>query len=374
MNRSSGKIKTIYLIYIFTLLVLLMIFFLYARRTLILYEASQPHYVMDSLITIPYFYESMDISSLVFNEFETEEDYRNELEELLSGNEIQYYFLKENYTDGSLTYGLYAGDTPFGTATLIPENTETRMIAVPITDWVLSGLSAYEERGNYNISVTLPDNYSVRINGITLTDSYITEESAYEELTYCGDYVTIPRQITYQVTGLKQPAEIEVLNGAGQELSVSDSQVTTVSAGQSSSNSDHVNLYYLPSVAEMDQELEDFVLDAVETYSNFFSKDLPGCRESVDPIRHLFPEDSIYLSLADQYRREDMGVFASHSNTAYLDESITEYIPYNEYCFSCRVSFNKSMTLSGGREMIDTTDNIYYFVKINDNWVIADIR
>ena len=107
MNRSSGKIKTIYLIYTVTLLVLLFIFFLYARRTLILYEASQPHYVMDSLITIPYFYESMDISSLVFNEFETEEDYRNELEQLLSANDIQYYFLKENYTDGSLIYSRF---------------------------------------------------------------------------------------------------------------------------------------------------------------------------------------------------------------------------------------------------------------------------
>lgn len=374
MKQSSGKIKTIYLIYTLTLLVLLMIFFLYARRTLILYEASQPHYVMDSLITIPYFYESMDISSLTFNEFETEEDYRSELEALLSENEIQYYFLKENYTDGSLTYGLYAGETPIGTVVLIPEKTETRMIAIPITDWTLSELHAYEERGNYNISVTLPDNYTVKINGITLTDSYITEETAYEELTYCADYVTIPGQITYQVTGLKQPAKIEVLDADGQELPLADSRITTASAGQISPDSDHVILYYLPSVEEMEPELEAFVLDAVETYSNFFSKDLPGCRESVDPIRHLFPEDSIYLSLADQYRREDMGVFASHSNTTYLDESITEYIPYNENCFSCRVSFDKSMTLSGGREMIDTTDNIYYFVRIDNNWVIADIR
>jgi len=128
------------------------------------------------------------------------------------------------------------------------------------------------------------------------------------------------------------------------------------------------------SPREMPEDLQRYVLDSVETYSNYFSRDLEGCRESIDPIRHLFPEDSVYLTLADQYRREDMGVFSSHTNTHFLNESVTEYTVYTEDCFSCRISYDKSMTLSGGREMIDTTDNVYYFVRIDDVWVIADIR
>lgn len=374
MKRSFGKIKIIYLIYIAVLLLLLLAFLLYARKTLILYEASQPKYVMDSLIAIPSFSISMNTSSLIFNEFESEEDYWNELKQLLSQNDVQYHLIRENYTDGSLTYGLYAGETPIGTAVLIPTKTVTRMIAIPITDWVLSELNAYEAHGNYNVSVTVPSNYSVCLNGIVLTDSYITENFSYEELTYCSDYVTVPAQVTYQVTGLKYPAQITVSDASGQELSLSDSLIPAASSGQISSSADNMILYYLPATAEMEPELEALVLDAVETYSNFFSKDLPGCRESIDPIRHLFPEDSIYLTLANQYRREDMGVFASHTNTCFLNESITEYIPYSGTCFSCRVSFDKSMTLYGGREMIDTTDNIYYFVWLDGNWVIADIQ
>ena len=124
--------------------------------------------------------------------------------------------------------------------------------------------------------------------------------------------------------------------------------------------------------SEEDQALREMILEGVERYSNFFSKDLPGCRESIDPIRDLFPEDSIYLTLADQYRREDMGVFSSHTNTHFENEEISEFTWYSEDCFSCRVRFDKSMTL--GREIIDTTDNVYFYVKLDGAWVIADIQ
>lgn len=385
MKKSKSKIKTIYLVYLAVLLLLMIAFLLYARKTLILYEASQPRYFMDALIATPNLTASMNTALLTFNEFETQEDYEEQISQLLMQNDLQYHFLKESYTDGTLTYGIYAGETPIGTAVLKPADSSTRLIAIPITDWKLTALDAYEERGNYDVSITVPENYTVKINDVPLTDNYITERSPYEELEYTAEYVDVPEQFTYQVNGLKHPAQITILNADGRELPLSDD----VSADNASTNavsnddasgtpsgisSDSISLCYLPAEEEISPELKTVVLDAVETYSNFFSRDLPGCRESVDPIRGLFPEDSIYLTLADQYRREDMQIFSAHTDTNFLNENITEYIPYNDRCFSCRVSFDKSMTLSGGREMIDTTDNVYYFVLQNGNWLIADIR
>lgn len=374
MKKRSGKIKVIYIIYLAVLILLMMIFLWYARKTLILYEASQPQYLMDALIATPGLTLSMNTAVLTFNEFETPEDYQEQLKLLLKDNTLQYHFLKESYTDGSLTYGIYAGETPIGTAVLKPVNTITRLIAIPITDWQLTALDAFEAHGNYSASITVPDNYTVRINDIPLTHTYITERTPYEELEYSAAYVNVPEQVTYQVSGLKHPAQITILDADDCELSISTDVSDVPSVTSSDASDDSVVLCYVPSEKEISAELSSIVLDAVETYSNFFSRDLPGCRESVDPIRGLFPEDSIYLTLADQYRREDMQIFSSHTNTQFINESITEYIPYNDRCFSCRVSFDKSMTLSGGREMIDTTDNVYYFVLQDGNWLIADIR
>lgn len=379
MKKSSDKLKAIYLVYLAVLILLMMVFLLYARKTLILYEASQPQYLMDALIAAPDLTLSMNTAVLTFNEFETLEDYQDQLRRLLEQNDLQYHFLKESYTDGTLTYGIYAGETPIGTAVLKPESTSTRLIAIPITDWRLASLDAYEEHGDYSASITVPDNYTVKINDIPLTDTYITESTPYEELEYCEAYVSVPKQVTYQVSGLKQPAQITVFNADGHELPLSVAAsatpaVTATAENSSGALSGNTVLSYLPAEEEISAQLRSTVLDAVETYSNFFSRDLPGCRESVDPIRELFPEDSIYLTLADQYRREDMQIFSAHTNTHFLNENITEYIPYNDRCFSCRVSFDKSMTLSGGREMIDTTDNVYFFVLQNGSWLIADIR
>ncbi len=362
------------MVYLAVLILLMIVFLLYARKTLILYEASQPQYLMDALIATPGLTLSMNTTVLTFNEFETLEDYQEQLKLLLEDNALQYHFLKESYTDGSLTYGIYAGETPIGTAVLKPVSTITRMIAIPITDWQLAALDAYEARGDYSASITVPDNYTVRINDIPLTNTYITERTPYEELEYSAVYVSVPEQVTYEVSGLKQPAQITVLNADDCELSTSSNVSDTSPVISSDASDGSVVLCYLPAEKEISAELSSIVLDAVETYSNFFSRDLPGCRESVDPIRGLFPEDSIYLTLADQYRREDMQIFSSHTDTKFINESITEYIPYNDRCFSCRVSFDKSMTLSNGREMIDTTDNVYYFVLQDGNWLIADIR
>lgn len=373
------------MIYLTVLILLMMLFLWHARKTLILYEASQPKYLMDALIATPGLTLSMNTAVLTFNEFETLEDYREQLKLLLEDNTLQYHFLKESYTDGSLTYGIYAGETPIGTAVLKPVSTITRLIAIPITDWQLTALDAYEAHGDYSASITVPDNYTIKINDIPLTHTYVTERTPYEELEYSAAYVSVPEQVTYEVSGLKHPAQITILDADGSELPVSSDvsdtpSVTSSDASAASpvTSSDASNgsvvLCYLPAEKEISAELSSIVLDAVETYSNFFSRDLPGCRESIEPIRGLFPEDSIYLTLADQYRREDMQIFSSHTDTQFINESITEYIPYNDRCFSCRISFDKSMTLSGGRKMIDTTDNIYYFVLQDGNWLIADIR
>lgn len=385
MKKKSGKIKVIYMIYLAVLILLMMLFLWHARKTLILYEASQPKYLMDALIATPGLTLSMNTAVLTFNEFETLEDYQEQLRLLMEDNALQYHFLKESYTDGSLTYGIYAGETPIGTAVLKPVNTITRLIAIPITDWQLTTLDAYEAHGDYSASITVPDNYTIKINDIPLTHTYVTERTPYEELEYSAAYVSVPEQVTYEVSGLKHPAQITILDADGSELSISSDvsdtpPVTSYDASDASpvTSSDasigSVVLCYLPAEKEISVELRSIVLDAVETYSNFFSRDLPGCRESIEPIRGLFPEDSIYLTLADQYRREDMQIFSSHTDTQFINESITEYIPYNDRCFSCRVSFDKSMTLSSGRKMIDTTDNIYYFVLQDGNWLIADIR
>ncbi len=362
--KKSHKFLIGYILFVAFLLTLLLFFLRYAWESLTLYEASLPEYVVEDTIASisENGFSSLGTEALSFHPLESEEVYLSSVQELIDSYGITYELLKESYTDGSLLYGLYSGErseskTLIATVTLMPGETTSRLYLLNITQWNLFSVTPYKETQNYSVTVTLPDNIPVAVNGQDDLADYITERTPYEVLTYCDDYVTVPSEVTYQITGLTQPVTLEI---GSDTYSFSDYQ--------------DVSIELSFPLSEMSSDLERYVLDAVETYSNFFSKDLEGCRESVDPIRHLFPEDSIYLTLADQYRREDMGVFSIHTNTHFLNETVSEYTVYSEDCFSCRIQFDKSMTLSGGREMIDSTDNVYFFVYRNDSWVIADIR
>lgn len=371
-GKKNRKALAAYLLFLAFLVLSVVLILRYAWNSLTLYEASRPEYVMESVVASlsENGFASLSAEHLSFHPLEPAEDYIAEMENLISAYGISYALLKESFTDGSLLYGLYSGDssenmTRIAEVSLLPESSESRLYILNITHYVPGEILSCKEDTYYNVTVILPGNVPVSVNGITPGEEFLTDAVPYENLTYCEDYVSLPEQVTYSFENLTRPCSIM--------LGAEEYRLTPEDADE---NGDFViTLDFTDfSPREMPEDLRRYVLDSVETYSNYFSRDLEGCRESIDPIRHLFPEDSVYLTLADQYRREDMGVFSSHTDTHFLNESVTEYTVYTEDCFSCRISYDKSMTLSGGREMIDTTNNVYYFVRINDVWVIADIR
>lgn len=369
--KNSRKIRTIYIVYLSVLLILMLIFLLYARKSLILYEASQPDYIMDSLVN--QLHGSMTPSSnttlssnITLSDYESMDDYLGSIEQMIAESGLTYQKTHESYTDGALTYTLSAGDVPWAEAVLIPTQTTSRMLVLTISDYSLSSLNLIQPQTNYSLTITLPESYSASVNGLQLSEDVLTETVDNPLLTYCGEYIDVPGEATYEINGLMNLPEVTIYREDGSICS--DTEMIN--------NEDSFHPVYQVTYVSSDppEEIREMVLSSVETYSNFFSKDLMGCQQSVDPIRHLFPEDSLYLALADQYRREDMGVFASHTNTHYLNEVVSEYTIYNENCFSVRVQFDKSMTLGSGKEVIDTTDNIYYFINVDNQWVIADIQ
>ena len=116
-------------------------------------------------------------------------------------------------------------------------------------------------------------------------------------------------------------------------------------------------------------------LENAERYTNFFSADLPGCRNSVSPIKDMFPSDSYYLELADTYRREDMWMYSAHKTPVFSDERVDHYVRYSEELFSCEVFFNKSMYLTRtGNTKVDTTHFRLYYGYLNGQWKILDIK
>ncbi len=385
-KKKELHIFPVFLVYLFVLLCIGGIFLLYARKSLLLYEASQPEHVIeavalavsenglhDTVVTLPDFaYEGDDPetsseyeihiidNSIPCTEFEDDSEYLAGIDADIAENGVSYRLQREDFASGALIYDLYAGERFLGTTFLVPGRSYGRMHLLTMTEWFPQDITTGRPAPDCAFTVSMPEDHTITVNGMTVSSDHIVSKAAYEGLDYCKEYVSLPDEIRMHFSGLYEMPEVRIIDGEGNCV-----------YNEVPENGAEIGIGF--ATPELPEELSAYVLACMERYSLFFTKDLPGSAGSIDPIRDLFPEDSIYLELADRYRREDMGVVAGHSNTHFENEAVTDYIVYSSDCFSCHVYFDKSMSL-GYTERIDTTDSTCYFVCLSDRWVIADIR
>lgn len=79
--------------------------------------------------------------------------------------------------------------------------------------------------------------------------------------------------------------------------------------------------------------------------------------------------------MAENYRQQDMWTYSAHQPPVFSNEEVKDYKVYSDDCFSVNVVFDKSMILKlNGQERVDHNDQIYYYVKIDGKWLIADMK
>lgn len=378
----------------------------YAKKSLTLYEAARPEHLMDSLVASvsadglsdhAVLSKSMDGENTISyniavnntvscNYFENPYTYVAQLNDILDKEHLTYEKTGQDFTTGALTYALFAGDLHFGDITLLPGSSYTRMKLLTMTDWAPESITIFKEPADYSIQIDIPDNFTVEVNGMPVPDDYTVAEKESSNLEFCEKYVDVPGTKTIFIEGFQDEAVINIKDSNGEDVEYAAEKILENSGESISDNTDDIDYpgRYASAIEqinyscgfpspEMPADLKDTVLDMTETYSLFFTRDLPGSTASIDPIRYIFPEDSEYLKLAETYRRQDMEIIVAHSNTHFENVTVDDYTVYNNECFSCRVAFDKIMTMYG-KEVVDDTDSVYYFVLIDGEWKIADIR
>ncbi len=298
----------------------------------------------------------------ICSRFEEPEDCLRLWTARLEGKELACEKAPDSYDARSPVYTLFAGGEPAASVTLRETSSRQLMFFLTVPEWEVASLAPKLEAGRAALRVTVPEGFTVRVNGIRADERERVEEGGIvEAFRYAAEHIAVPMLEVYEIPALFLEPEIEILDGQGVPARLVRDEDGGLSA------------WWAPR--EMDEELEAAVLRNAKNYSNFFSADLPGSAASTAPIRGLFPEGSYYLELAENYRLHDMWMYTPHWAPTFSNEEVSEYIPYSEDFFSCRVSFDKRMILSHtGEERHDISDTRYYYVKIDGTWRIADMR
>ncbi len=336
----------------------------YVNQCLVTYEEAQPEYVIEDLVQeiTAGNAESLFTFSTTENRFEDKDIAKKRFLDSLTGKEITYEQDAASYNALAPTYKLYADGTEFASITLKETSSYPLMFILTVQSWEVSEATPILDSPNNSVTIKVPDTYTAYVNGVPLKETELTGNTwEIENFVYASEYVTVPKLIEYQVSELFNAPDVAIKDTYGNSIRYTQTG----------------NLIEATEFApiEMDPELSAYVLQNAMDYSNFFSKDLAGCRTSTKCISHMFPDNSYYLELAENYRLHDMWMYSSHKTPTFSDELVSEYIRYSEDFFSCRIAFQKHMELTRTGDLrTDITDSTFYYVKIGGNWVIADMK
>lgn len=329
------------------------------------YEASQPERRVEEVAAgiregdLSQVFAAMPEGS----RFEDPAVYREAYRTLLAGKDLTCRKAPGSYNAQAPVYDLYAGATRVAVVSLKEKSSCPLMLILTLQEWEVASVEPVLDRGNVEYTVAIPNSYTLLVNGVPADERERTgERIELEEFQYAAAYVTVPVLIEYRVAGLMEEPDIKVFSPEGAEAELVRTEEGTLRTDG-----------FVPS--EMDPALASYVLQNAKDYTNFFSRDLPGARASTAGLREMFPKDSYYLVLAENYRLHDMWMYSAHEAPTFSNEVVENYIRYSEDLFSCEVSFDKKMILtSNGRERHDMTHTRFYYVKVGGKWVIADMQ
>ncbi len=372
MERNSRrKVPDIPVFWLFFLLFLaVMLCFwawiaVYVKNAMVTYEKaqSQPDRLMEGVLES--FRSGEATSSLDFEtgRFEQSADVRAAFTEAL-GTDLTYRQVQKGFDTAALRYEVISGGIKVADVTLREKSSREILLLLTLQEWELG---AVEPRlGTMEpYTFVVPDSYTVTVNGVPLSETERVDEPTELELLkpvseFVSVYSPLPKLVQYRVEGLFQEPEIQVLDWKGNPVSVTPSEGRTY----------RVDAFPTES---MPADLQSYVLKNGKDFSNFQTKDLPG--KGTKPIEHMFPKNSEYLALAEQYRENDMWMISNHETPTFSEEEVLNYTVYSDTLFSCEVKFTKSMKLTRtGELVVQHIHERVYYVLVDGQWLIADMR
>lgn len=334
------------------------------REQLVVYEECQPEHLAEQVVKR---IESGDYSGMAFesagSRFEDADVYKNDYILKLAGKKLSFSESDAGYDLKAPVYDVKMNGEVVARIGLKEVSSEPLMFILSKQEWKLDYVQPVYEIHNESVAFKVPDSCRVYVNGIELSESEKTNETAsYEACKYASEYVRVPVEVNYYVSGLSKNPTVVITNSKGDEI-----------VPKTEGNQYTVELPDILETSEIPEDLKKMVLKNAKDWTNFFSRDLEGCRESVDCLKHIFTEDSYYLTLADNYRLHDMWMYSSHTEPVFKNEKVTNYTVYGDDFFTAEVYFEKSMYLKTKVTRVDVTHSTHTYVRVNGEWRIADM-
>lgn len=377
--KKHPRLKRFWLFYgvlVAALLICSALFINHVKDSLRLYEAAQPEHFADGIVSS---LRSMSAEELAgkltfpeveYSRFDDFEAYKLKFASQLISSELT--FKGESEVGGKAEYGLYSDGVKAADIIIQAVGQQIRLGLMSIPEWELAGITAAAPQV-YEYDITYPSAFRVTVNGQELSEAEYTGENPIDGFEYEAEYVKMPVMLSYHIKNLLSIPDIRAYNNLGEEIPV-----------EAVENSVLVKPDFASSEFPGDLKKQVDVLKIAETWSRFLTRDLSGPRNGLEEARAHFIPGSYFWNMAYDYATGiDITFVSGHRLDSFTDEAVTDYIRYNDDCFSCIVSFKKNMTLTrSGSARTDVFNSRLFFVLYdgtddgidNPGWYITDMQ
>ncbi len=379
-TKKNKKFKKFYLAYVAVLLLLIGILFLYVRGLMVKYERNSPeNYVIwltenvsDSSPLGKYLKEK-NFSDNRFSDGSQRKD--NFYARAKSGT-LEVKPVKGAYRSTCPVYDVSSDGKALMMIAIEELSSKTKLGIMTLSDWEIKYCIVKDENSDskleisendsINIKAIVPDNFDLIIDGKPDSALNASSEMVLPDFEYISQFVEAPKGRVYEINDLYYEPHLSVQNNVGEivDLSLDSDGFYTVLSGykESAGAKTLINSFCDP-------------LELGKLWSKYMTDDVPGDmhgRNTVISGCKLLKGTDLYKLAVNWASSIDITFVSGHTITSWTNESVSNYIQYNDNFLSCDVTFDKNMNVRGSSR-VDSFRNRMYFGKINGAWYLLDM-
>lgn len=378
--KKNDGFKKFYIAYLGVIVLCLIALFVYVRGLMVRYERNSPeNYVVwlaEDVSDSSQLGKYLKAYNFSDNRFSDGKARKEEFYERVKSGKLEAKPVKGSYSSTRPEYDVTVDGLPLMTIALNELSNTTKLGIMTLSDWDIDYCIVRDKYSQstlkvsddncLNIKAVVPEGFNLIIDGNVPADLTPSDEVVLPEFAYVSLFTEAPKGRVYEIDNLYYEPSIYVQNNGGEVVSLAldkDGYYTEVGAYKES--------------PEAKALIESFCnpLELGKLWSKYMTDDVGGDMHGRGTVIYgcrLLNGTDLYTLAVNWASSVDITFVSGHYITSWTNESVSNYIQYNDNLVSCDVAFDKNMNVRGSART-DAFRNRMYFGKAYGGWYLLDM-
>ena len=368
--KKKSLYKKSLILFTLFLFALSFVFLTYVFNTMVVYERNLVDNYIKYLAESGKITDSIDSDLFSISKYEKKNaNIKDGVKKLVQNKDLKITKNSKESTDKIFAYDLLLHDKLVARVHLKEKDSYIRMAILTIKEWDVEKIETFFKDGIYHYTINVPSDYKVLINNIEVDNEDIISEGDIEGLDRLTKYIEIYKSKTYEIKNLVTEADIKILDASNKEVQydIKDGKITI--------NNGFKEIEKYEDAKEYIKDNFD-VMKLARDYSLILTNDLGGELHGFYKLSPYLIKDSyMYEYLRGWATQVDITFVSNHrlKNPAFTNESLSNFIIYNDNAFSVEVSLEKNMIVNG-EDKVDKMHDRMYFVYYENGYKLVDMK